>query len=134
MTIEFVSIFSTKICTENPDKIYVFGDNFTRYGKRGQAVVRGCKNTYGIPTKVRPTMDDDAFLSDDTLDSYIMHLARYKAELLELSKTHTLVFPIGGIGTGLSQMPYRCPQCFKALSDMLETFTYYKHTSTGFVL
>lgn len=134
MTIEFVSIFSTKICTENTDKIYVFGDNFTRYGKRGQAVVRDCKNTYGIPTKVRPTMDDDAFLSDDTIDSYIMHLERYKAELLSLAQSNTLVFPIGGIGTGLSQMPTRCPQCFQALSLMLEDITHHKHTETGFVL
>ncbi len=134
MKVEFARTFSTKICTENPDKIYVFGDNYTRYGKRGQAVIRDCKNTYGIPTKVRPTMDDDAFLSDDTLDSYIMHLARYKAELLSLTQSNTLVFPIGGIGTGLSQMPYRCPQCFQALSTVLETVTNHKHTSTGFVL
>lgn len=134
MRIEFARTFNSKLCDENPDKIFVFGDNYTRYGKRGQAVIRGCKNTYGIPTKLRPTMDDNAFLNDSMLMEYNIHLVCWLDELLTLSKTHTLVFPIGGIGTGLSQMPTRCPQCFQALSNVLETLTNHKHTSTGFIL
>lgn len=134
MKVEFAHFFSTKLCTENPDKIFVFGDNYTRYGKRGQAVIRDCKNTYGIPTKLRPTMDDDAFLNDALQFKYSSDLVCWADELLTLAQSHTLVFPIGGIGTGLSQMPTRCPQCFQSLSKVLEQLTNHKHTNTGFVL
>ena len=49
---------------DKPEKIYVFGDNMKRYGKRGQAVIRDEPNAFGVATKRHPSMYDWAFFSD----------------------------------------------------------------------
>ena len=54
---------------DNPDKIYVFGDNHKRYGRGGQAKeMRGEPNAFGIPTKWAPWKSDDAYFSDTQYD------------------------------------------------------------------
>ena len=98
-------LFTEKLLRANPEKIYVFGDNMKRYGKRGQAVIRDEPNTYGIATKRYPSMDNWAFFSDkeDEFDCVICDLRG----LYKWSKTHTIVFPAAGIGTGLADMENR---------------------------
>ena len=90
---------------ENQEKIFVFGDNMVRKGKGGQAVIRDCPNAFGIATKRYPSMNEDAFFSDqpDEFDVVMNDLR----QLYKLSKSHTIVFPVGGIGTGLAQMEKR---------------------------
>tara|TARA_Y100000034_G_scaffold87336_1_gene104761 strand:- start:4060 stop:4287 length:228 start_codon:yes stop_codon:yes gene_type:complete len=49
----------------NPNRTYLFGDNFIRKGYGGQAKeMRGEPNAYGIVTKRFPSMDKKAFLTD----------------------------------------------------------------------
>ena len=97
--------YTSKLLYENQEKIFVFGDNMARKGKGGQAVIRDCPNAFGIATKRYPSMNEDAFFSDqpDEFDVVMNDLR----QLYKLSKSHTIVFPVGGIGTGLAQMEKR---------------------------
>lgn len=97
--------YTNKVLSENQEKIFVFGDNMVRKGKGGQAVIRDCPNAFGIATKRYPSMNKDAFFSDqpDEFDVVMNDLR----QLYKLSKSHTIVFPVGGIGTGLAQMEKR---------------------------
>ena len=67
--VEIQKIFSVEDCNNNPNKIYIFGDNLCSVGKGGQAVIRDCNNVFGIPTKRTPSMDSNAFFSDN-FDEY----------------------------------------------------------------
>ena len=97
--------YTSELLSENQEKIFVFGDNMVRKGKGGQAVIRDCPNAFGIATKRYPSMNEDAFFSDqpDEFDVVMNDLR----QLYKLSKSHTIVFPVGGIGTGLAQMEKR---------------------------
>ena len=97
--------YMSKLLYENQEKIFVFGDNMVRKGKGGQAVIRDCPNAFGVATKRYPSMNEDAFFSDqpDEFDVVMNDLR----QLYKLSKSHTIVFPVGGIGTGLAQMEKR---------------------------
>jgi len=50
-----------KYLTDNPNHIFVFGDNKLRYGTGGAAALRVYPNTYGFITKKYPSNNDDAF-------------------------------------------------------------------------
>ena len=97
--------YTSELLSENQEKIFVFGDNMARKGKGGQAIIRGCPNAFGVATKRYPSMNEDAFFSDqpDEFDVVMNDLR----QLYKLSKSHTVVFPVGGIGTGLAQMEKR---------------------------
>ena len=47
MPVELQKHFSVEDCNNNPDKIYVFGDNLIHKGKGGQAIIRDCCNAFG---------------------------------------------------------------------------------------
>ncbi len=113
-------LFTEKLLRANPEKIYVFGDNMKRYGKRGQAVIRGEPNAYGIATKRYPSMDDWAFFSDkpDEFDCVLNDLRG----LYKLAKTHTIVFPVAGIGTGLADMEKRSFALWSKMCWVLEFY------------
>ena len=55
--VEIQKIFSVEDCNNNPNKIYIFGDNLCGVGKGGQAIIRDCVNVFGIPTKRTPSMN-----------------------------------------------------------------------------
>ena len=92
---------------DEPEKLFVFGDNLARIGKGGQAKeMRGEPNAVGLPTKVSPSI----YLSDsdlakvsrairDDLDRLMAHLRR----------GGTVVWPSNGIGTGLAELDTRAP-------------------------
>src|SRR5574344_584329 len=100
---EIQKIFSIKDCNNNPNKIYIFGDNLYGTGKKGQAVIRDCSNAFGIPTKRAPSMNSNAFFSDQ-FDEYEAVKAKIeKLIILKHCKTDiTFVFPEAGLGTGLA--------------------------------
>lgn len=54
--------YTIQLLNQNKHKIYVFGDNMKRYGKGGQAVIRDCPNSFGIPTKRYPSKQLGLFL------------------------------------------------------------------------
>jgi|SaaInlStandDraft_4_1057021.scaffolds.fasta_scaffold54650_1 hypothetical protein len=112
--------YSVEQCNENPNKLYVFGDNTHRYGKGGQAMIRDETNSYGIATKRTPSMRPDAFFGDTQVDGDIM-ISDIKGlmEVFEEGDYDTIVLPAAGLGTGLSKMPEYSPKLFKALNSSL---------------
>ena len=117
--------YSVEECENNPDHIYVFGDNDIEKGMGGQAIIRNCVNSFGIPTKHLPSMIE----SDDYIDNafYSDHPYNYANLLEKIIRLHrlnhsrigTIVFPYDGLGTGLSKMPEKSPQLFVLMSEML---------------
>lgn len=118
MNIEIQDAFTIDLCKANPEKLYVFGDNLIGKGKKGQAVIRDCVNSFGIPTKRLPAMTQEAFFADreDEKEAVLKSLR----QLYRLSKDHTLVFPRSGLGTGLAQMDRRSPEIFKLMKSILK--------------
>lgn len=98
-----------------PDALFVFGDNMCRAGRGGQArEMRGEPNAVGIPTKGRPTMEEDAFLRDTDAEAWFRETRPDLGRLL----THDgpVCWPRAGIGTGLAQLDVRAPLIY-ALID-----------------
>jgi len=117
--IETLKWFSVDECAENPGKLYIFGDNVIGKGKKGQAVIRDCKNSFGIPTKRAPSMAPKSFMEDGALrDSKEIESSLKRLKNLE-SCYGAFVFPEDGLGTGLSQMPAKCPILFHRLNKYL---------------
>lgn len=118
-------IFQKRIYREdlkaNPNITYVFGDNELRVGLGGQAgEMRGEPNAFGIPTKHNPGIFPSDYWSDADYNAHTVTLAQHFAELeAELSIRKTIVWPLDGIGTGLSDMPNRCPKIFLYLNNKL---------------
>ena len=111
--------YSVSDVKNNPEKIYVFGDNLIKKGFAGQAVIRVCQNTIGIPTKRVPSMRENSFFSDkrDELRAVVFALNKVRDALVE---GKTIVLPEDGIGTGLAQMGERSPIIFKKMNEYLQ--------------
>ena len=125
--VETQKIFSVKDCNNNPNKIYIFGDNLCGVGNGGQAIIRDCHNAYGIPTKRLPSMGPASFFSDE-FDEY--EAVKFTIEKLVMRyplKEITFVFPTDGLGTGLAQMKTKSPKLFKYMNEQLN-----KHFGVGY--
>jgi hypothetical protein len=102
---------------------YIFGDNVTEKGMGGMAKqLRGEPNAVGIPTKWRPTMDWDAFFSDNPTDHRkVEHARDFMETAIQVAERRGLLIIVpSGIGQGLAQMPTRCPELYKWLCNRLE--------------
>ncbi len=103
----------------NPDKVFVFGDNLqgTGTGKwSGQAVIRNEPNAYGIPTKKKPTMNRDAFMTDLEYESNVKAI---DAAIAKIPKDKDLVMPLAGIGTGRALLKQNAPKTWSYLQQEL---------------
>ena len=63
--VKFDGFWTVKNVNAQLNALWLFGDNDQRYGMKGQAIIRKCKNAYGIPTKKKPSMNAEAFYTDD---------------------------------------------------------------------
>ena len=116
-------MYSVELVKSNPTFLYVFGDNAQRYGKGGQACIRGLKNTFGVATKFSPGMMKEDFFSDANKK----HLPIIYDDLFKLhqilidNKYDKIVFPRNGLGTGLSDLPNKAPLMWRYLVHVLQT-------------
>lgn len=117
--VETQKIFSVKDCNNNPNKIYIFGDNLCGVGNGGQAIIRDCHNAYGIPTKRLPSMGPASFFSDEFDEYEAVKFAIEKLVMRYPLKEITFVFPTDGLGTGLAQMKTKSPKLFKYMNEQL---------------
>lgn len=110
---------------DNKNILFVFGDNEKHLGCGGQAIIRDLPCSYGISTKLAPSMDEGSFLSDTDPTHFFRFYEDIVGLVLRMVVNPELVvyFPENGLGTGLSEMPTRCPQNFKDLNELL--FTYF---------
>lgn len=111
----------------NPDVLYVFGDNVDRVGLGGQAgEMRGEPNAVGVATKWIPSMRETAFF-DDSDYAHISKIIDTDFEPLFKAALNgkTIIIPADGLGTGLSEMPTRCPKLYQLVRNNIEILKQY---------
>lgn len=102
---------------EQPDTLFVFGDNMQRRGYGGQAKqMRGEPNAIGIPTKMIPSMHPNAFLTDQHYDQWLREAQKDIDRLI--SHKGPIVWPMDGIGTGLAKLDQTAPRIFKRIKKI----------------
>lgn len=112
--------YTIEDCLNNPNKLYVFGDNTLRLGNGGQARIRDIPNCFGIATKLSPSVYDNSYFSDKHCDFEYVYNDIYKLYQIHIQKKYDfIVFPYDGLGTGLSQMPERSPTIYKWMNDTI---------------
>jgi len=89
-----------KYLRENPDKVFVFGDNLLRKGKKGGAVLRDEPNTYGFVTKKAPNNLDSSFYRPSEYKEVFRHELNDLINVIEANPDKT--FLISKIGSGLA--------------------------------
>jgi hypothetical protein len=109
----------------NPDCIFLFGDNTLRKGMGGQAgAMRGEPNAVGIATKWAPTSGTNAYFTDDTfLEACHVISKDFRKVFAHRDSGKTIIIPTDGLGTGLSQLPERAPRVNAHLEWMLDMLT-----------
>jgi hypothetical protein len=103
----------------NPTTLFLFGDNTARTGLGGQAgAMKSEPNAVGVATKWRPAQDDEAYFTDeDYLEATQIILADLQPVYEHLKQGGLVIWPMDGIGTGLSQLPQRAPQIWAFLEQ-----------------
>lgn len=113
---ETIGRMSPLTLRENPDKVYLFGDNLEGTGKGGQAVVRDEPNAIGIPTKKAPRRDAGAYFNDADLQA---NKDAIDEAFNKIPDEATVVIPKDGLGTGLADLANKAPKTFKYLQEKL---------------
>jgi hypothetical protein len=98
--------------TNNPNVLFLFGDNTKRRGLGGQAKeMRGEPNACGIATKALPSQMDNSYFSDaDFLGNAKIIAADFRRAFAHRETGELIILPTDGLGTGLSELPERAPQ------------------------
>lgn len=110
-----------QLLREHPNDVWLFGDNLLHVGLGGMAKeMRGEPNAIGIPTKVKPTMDEDAFFHDTDYDWVVDLLdgILYVVKRVAIERSGNIIVPYG-IGMGLAKLQEKAPKIYKALKDKL---------------
>jgi hypothetical protein len=105
-------------CRKHPETIYLFGDNTKHFGKIGQALIRDEPNAMGIPVKLRPAMDRDAFFSDEDYERNVERITDAVVDVERRAIGKKVVVPVG-LGSGRAQLPMRAPETYAFLCKIL---------------
>lgn len=82
---------------QNPDHIFVFGDNLQRKGKGGAAKLRDEPNTYGFITKKAPNNNDGSFYKpEEYKDKFDFELRKLEKEIMNNPDKTFLISRLGG--------------------------------------
>ena len=114
--VETVPRLSVPLLRNNPDKVYLFGDNLRGWGKKGQAVIRDEPNAVGIPTKKAPSMASNAFFTDAEYEANVKAIDEAFANI---PAGRTVVLPEAGLGTGLARLEQTAPRTFAYLNEKI---------------
>lgn len=110
--------YNIATCMNNPNMLFVFGDNEQRMGNGGQAIIRLEPNSIGLATKKSSAFywsDDDFEHNKDVINGDIYEIKRTYEE----EKYKYIVFPKAGLGTGLSDLHNKAPRTFLYLCERL---------------
>lgn len=91
---------TSKFLRENPDIIFVFGDNLVRSGKGGAAKLRDEPNTYGFLTKKYPNNKDSSFFRPKEYKSIFYR--EFLFLIKEIKKNKNKIYIISKLGSGLA--------------------------------
>lgn len=114
--------YTAELLDEHLDWLFLFGDNNRRTGLKGQAAIcRGRGNCLGIRTKWLPNMRPAAFFTDNDYERCTKMIGDDLALALDrVLARGTVVLPLGGLGTGLSELENRAPRLFRFLHLRLQ--------------
>ena len=112
MPLFFVERIARKDLQSNREALFVFGDNERRIGLGGQAKeCRGEPNAVGVATKRGPSMVYSELWFDTDYDRCVAIIDQDMDPVFKhLNEGGVVVFPMHGIGTGLSQLPRNAPK------------------------
>ena len=114
--------YTVELANDNPNCIFIFGDNLMKKGTGGQACIRYCKNSFGVPTKKYPSCHENAYFTDNEYDcncDIIINTINKLRE--ELNKYDFMIFPLDGLGTGLAKLNECAPSTFNFLKKTMNT-------------
>lgn len=119
-----ISVYSgywtVNTCINDPKSLYIFGDNDIKKGLGGQAIIRNCKNSIGIPTKKLPNNNSNSFYTDKEYENNCNKIIKAVDKIIIKAKNYDeLTFPEDGFGTGLAKLPEKAPKTAKFLEDLL---------------
>ena len=122
----FEEFWTVESVEKDSKSLYIFGDNNIGSGCGGQAIIRNLNNSLGIPTKKLPTMNPNAFYTDEDyndnkqrIDNAI-NLIKHEA-----TKYTAVVFPKDGFGTGLAMLPKVAPKTFTYVETEVQSLQEY---------
>ena len=114
MPIKNIGFITRQMCRDNPDTLFVFGDNMKGKGFGGQAhFMRGEPNAVGIPTKWVPTNTPKSFFTDDDFQTVRTTIdQRFQILADHLARGGNVIWPSDGIGTGRARLLQCAPRIF----------------------
>ena len=103
---------------KEPKAIFVFGDNDIRKGERGQAIIRGEPNAFGIPTKKLPSNSLNAYYTNKDF-TRVKNVYDKKFDELKklLDRGFTIYLPKDGLGTGFADLKNQASDIWKYLLE-----------------
>lgn len=120
MPLRYQKFITRQDLRDNPNTLYVFGDNLEGWGMGGQAAeMRGEPNAVGIPTKVSPSVYFEEKNINSFYDKFLSILDKKTDLLMEhLAAGKDVVWPEDGIGTGLARLEEKCPTVWRTLKHI----------------
>lgn len=112
---------SSFLCQRYPQHIFIYGDNYNRRGRGGQAIIRNEPNTLGLVTKWYPSDNANAYFRDDDMNASVQITTSFERILDILDQGKSIVLSSQGYGNGYARLPIVAPKLFKKLCDHLNT-------------
>jgi hypothetical protein len=117
----YCTFWSIDDCIKESKALFIFGDNDVKKGCGGQAVIRYCKNAYGIPTKKYPSNNPNSFYTDVEYDMNCKKIMEAITQIIKISEKYQEInFPLDGFGTGLARLQNKAPKTLKFLNQMIK--------------
>ena len=110
--------YSADYLRNHPDLLFVFGDNLSRTGTGGQAIIRSEPNSIGLVSKRSPDHLSTAYMTGTPTDYDAVNADLARIEELALSGKQ-LVFPSSGIGTGLARLATTAPELLAYIDERI---------------
>ncbi len=101
-------MYTPELLRKYPDILWVFGDNLSRTGNGGQAIIRNEPNAIGLVSKRTPDHAPTAYMTGTPTDYDAVNADFDRIKELAASGKQ-LVFPVAGIGTGLARLQTTAP-------------------------
>jgi len=117
----FENFWTLNDIKNNPEYLWVYGDNDVKRGKGGQAIIRDEINTIGIPTKKYPSNNPKSFYTDDEYIINCEKITKAINNIKEKGKLYkAIVIPKNGFGTGLAKLEQLAPKTFTFLNTQIK--------------
>lgn len=105
--------------------LFVFGDNTLGFGMGGQAIIRNEPNAFGVPTKRKPSMTDDAFFSEGQQEDEDAILTAIAHLWVLLRQGITVVIPMTkegkvSLGCERAELPQRAPTLYRLIETHVQ--------------